>query len=90
MRIWTGLVKPIPEYGGFMKLITRYNNHPAVHKVDFLPFVDMDPDNESTIYTTIKFVMDMCEKNGVRMVVLTFDQAVWWKAMAVKLPQNDG
>lgn len=83
LRIAAKLTRPVPEFSGNMKLLTRQNIHPGKHNVVFLPFINMNPSDSSTIYTTLCFMQDMCERENTKCVV-TFDQPLWLKAMMVK------
>ena len=44
--------------------------------------IDMDPTNESCIYSTLQFVADQAKKYGVTPV-LTLDQPLWMKAQHI-------
>ena len=83
LRVSARLTSPVPEFSGMMKLFTRNNSHPGVHKIEFLPFVDLNPSDTSTVYTTLSFVMNLCEKQDTKCVI-TFDQPLWQTAMILK------
>ena len=44
--------------------------------------INIDPTNESCIYSTLHFVADQAKKYGVSPV-LTFDQSLWMKARQI-------
>ena len=66
-----------------MRIITKETKIDKKHDVEFLPFVDMDPNYFSTIYTTLSFVIEECRKHDIEAIV-TFDQPRWLKSMMIK------
>lgn len=60
MRVTSGLSKNIAEWSQFMRQIEKETKNEIKHRVDFLPLTDMDPNNLSTIYTMLMFVIDEC------------------------------
>ena len=66
-----------------MRQITRSVDVGGTHQVEFLPFTDLDPNNMSTVFTTLMFVSDQCKKHKVEPVVI-FDQALCLKEMMIK------
>ena len=87
VRLAASLKKDVSEWSGFMRVITKNIDVETNHQVDFLPFIDMDPNNPSTVYTTLKFVINDCQKYDVDPVV-TFDQPLWTKAMMMQKSHN--
>ena len=81
------LYREVAEWSGFMRQITKESKVDGKHQVEFLPFVDMDPNNLSTVYTTLMFVIDECKNHGIEPVV-TFDQPLWLKSMMIKKKEN--
>ena len=67
LRLSAAIFKPVPQWAGFMRLL----------KIDFLPFIDLDPSDESTILTTLNFAIEDAKKLGQRPIV-TFDQPLWY------------
>ena len=45
-------------------------------KVNFLPFIDPNPNDVSTVFTVLNFVINDAAKLGQKAVV-TFDQPLW-------------
>ena len=66
-----------------MRQITINVDVDGVHQVEFVPFVDLDPNNMSTVFTTLMFVSDQSKKHKIEPVA-TFDQPLWLKAMMIK------
>ena len=52
-------------------------------KLIFLPFIDPNPSDESTIFTTLNFVINDALKSVQKPIVM-FDQPLWYKAMMIK------
>ena len=87
LRVSAGIFKEIAEWSGFMRLLTKRNGFPGIHDIEFLPFIDLDPNNLSTIFTTLMFVIDECKKQGVEPV-LTFDLPLWQKSMMINVKEG--
>ena len=61
--------KDILEWSGFMRVLTKKIQINEKHTVEFLPFVDLYPNNVSTMYTTLLFVINECSKHEVDPVI---------------------
>ena len=61
-------------------------NYPGKSSITFLPMINLNPSDESCIYTTLHFVCKEAHKNKCTPI-LTFDQPLYWKAMM--LIQNE-
>ena len=72
---------------GFMRQITVNVDVNGEHQVEFLPCIDLDSNNMSTVFTTLILVSDQCKKHKVDPVV-TFDQPLWLNAMMIKKKNN--
>ena len=83
IRATYSLYRDVSEWSGFMRQITKEKKIDNKHDIEFLPFVDMDPNNLSTIYTTLMFVINECKKHEIEPVI-TFDQPLWFKSMMIK------
>ena len=57
-RSTANLRRSVSDWSGFMRQITINVDVEEVHQVEFLPFVDLDPNNMSTVFTTLMFVSD--------------------------------
>ena len=66
-----------------MRLLTKNNSHNGMFKVNFLPFIDPNPNDVSAVFTVLNFVINDAAKLGQKAVV-TFDQPLWYKAMMIK------
>ena len=57
-RSTANLRRSVSDCSGFMRQITVNVDVDGVHQVEFFPFVDLDPNNMSTVLTTLMFVSD--------------------------------
>ncbi|CAC5377772.1 unnamed protein product [Mytilus coruscus] len=57
-------------------------SYPGQSNITFLPMIDLNPSDESCIYTTLHFVCKETKKNKCTPI-LTFDQPLYWKAMTI-------
>lgn len=71
---------PRPSWSGFMQHVFSNEEH-AKSEVLFLPIVDLNPSNETCIYSTLLYI----ENQAVQLAVpcLTFDQPLWLKAIEI-------
>ena len=75
---------PRPNWSGFMQVSTHYCTE--IHtksNVQFLPIIDLNPNDMSCVYSTLKFVSDQSLKQGASTPCITFDQPLWLKAMKI-------
>ena len=63
-----------------MRRLTKNNKSENRFTIEFLPFIDLNPTNESTIFTSLKFAIDQAEQFSQKPII-TFDQPLWFKAM---------
>ena len=53
-----------------------------------LPIIDLQSSDPTCIYSTLKFVVSEAEKLGIKSPCVTFDQPLWYKALAIIEDQN--
>ena len=70
-----------PAWNGTLQLV-HHGEYPGESSINCLPMIDMDPKNESCIYSTLHFVANQAKTYGVTPV-LTFDQPLWMKAQQI-------
>lgn len=77
--------EPRPNWAGFMQSATSASTSEVRSKscVTFLPMIDLNPNNEVCIYSTLRFVIDQAAKMQVQTPSITFDQPLWLKAMTI-------
>ena len=73
--------KPRASWSGTMQLVHR-GNHPPKASISFLPMIDMDPTNQTCIYSTLSYVAEHAKKHSATPI-LTFDQPLWWKSFMI-------
>ncbi len=75
-------LRPRPQWSGFMQ--TLYNvNHDSSALITFLPIINLNPTDESCIYSTLMFVEGQAEKQNIPTPCITFDQPLWYKAVDI-------
>ena len=61
-----------------------------LHQADWrLPFINLDPNNLTTIYSALQFTQHECEKNAIATRPVTFDQHLCIKAVEVVSASQD-
>ena len=74
--------KPSPNWSGYMEHF--HKDHEADKwSVHILPFMDLNPTEESNIYTCLKFIEDQARTLEIPCIAVTFDQSLWLKATAI-------
>ena len=70
-----------PHWGGFMQCCTCNIEFSAPKStIEFLPIIDLNPNDLGCIYSTLIFVMNEARKQKVITPCITFDQPLYWKA----------
>ena len=72
---------PIPSWSGVMQMCHK-GSHPGKSAFVFLPMIDMDASNISCVFSTLSFVVTQAKKYNSKPI-LTFDQPLYWKALAI-------
>ena len=67
-----------PAWNDAIKMV-HHGEYSGQSSVNVMPMKNIDPTNESCIYSTLHFVADNAKKYGVTHF-LTFDQPLWMKA----------
>ena len=75
-----------PLWSGMMQLVMK-GEHSGLSSFLFLPMIDLDPGNPSCLYFTLHFVCKHA-KSYNRTPILTFDQPLYWKALAILKSSN--
>ena len=83
------LLRPkTPLWNGTMQMIYD-GDHSGESSTIFLPMIDMDPTNETCIYSTLHYIAGLSKKFNT-LPVVTFDQPLWWKAMLIVHAEDEG
>ena len=82
--IFSSAEEPNPNWSGYMQTVTnkKYQRHEK-SGIKFLPIIDLDPTNETCIYSTLLFVIDQAKKMNITTPAITFDQPLWLKATSI-------
>jgi hypothetical protein len=71
---------PQPNWSGFMQNVSS-GEHPSVANIQMLPIIDLNPSNESCIYSTLLFVQQQAQQLNIVTPCITFDQPLWIKQL---------
>ena len=73
--------EPHPNWSGFLQCsTTQLPQKRSQSSIRFLPIIDLNPSNESCIYSTLLFVISQAKKLKIHTTCVTFDQPLWLKA----------
>ena len=75
--------KPRPNWSGYMHEVTRSFSLKEKSTISFLPIIDLDPNDETCIYSTLLFVIKQAKKLKIVVPSVTFDQPLWLKATGI-------
>ena len=74
-------IEDVPSYSAFMQSAI-HGEHSGASSVNFLPMIDMNPNDPSCIYSTLLHVLREAEK-AKSIPILTYDQPLFWKALLI-------
>ena len=78
-----------PNWSGFMQAATKLQDERfKKESIDFLPIIDLDPNDETCIYSTLQFVIKEAARLGIPIPCITFDQPFWQKATGITKIEN--
>ena len=78
-----------PNWSGFMQAATKPQDERfKKESIDFLPIIDLDPNDETCIYSTLQFVIKEAARLGIPIPCITFDQPFWQKATGITKIEN--
>ena len=58
------------------------DTHPGKASITFLPMIDMNPNDMSCVYSTLRLVATECKRHQVTPILM-FDQPLWWKGQLI-------
>ena len=79
---------PCPSWSGFMQEALKTGTY-DISRVVVLPFINLDPNNRTTIYSALHFAQNLCEKYGISICPVTFDQPLYIKAVGIVSTSDD-
>ena len=71
------------NWSGFMQEITSASVTNKKSSIKFLPIIDLDPNDENCIYSTLRFIADEAKRMNIPVPCVTFDQPLWLKAVGI-------
>ena len=72
------------NWSGFMQSATKKKDEQfKKDSIEFLPIIDLDPNNESCIYSTLQFVIGEAARLKIPTPCITFDQPLYQKASGI-------
>ena len=66
--------EPRPNWNGFMEKISPGCSNPEKFSITMLPLIDMNPGDESCIYSTLLYIIDLANQMNIETPSITFDQ----------------
>ena len=71
-----------PNWSGFMQTYSD-GEHPGKSKITLLPIINLKPSDETCLYSTLLYVIDLSNRYGMGTPCITFDQPLWIKAVEI-------
>ena len=71
-----------PNWSGFRQTFSK-GEHPGASRVTLLPIINLRSSDESCIYSTLLYVIDLCNKFDLGTPCITFDQPLWIKSVEI-------
>ena len=68
---------------GFMQELLKSETSVQKSTITFSPIIDLNPNDESCIYSTLLFVIEQAKRMHVPVPCVTFDQPLWLKACGI-------
>ena len=82
--LFSEAARPRPNWSGFMQHVFFESDCPATKaEVLFLPIIDLNPSDETCIYSTLVYVQSQAEQLSIPIACITFDQPLWLKAVEI-------
>lgn len=74
-----------PNWSGFMEHVFSADISKTALKSEvlFLPIIDLNPSDESCLFSTLTYVQNQAARLGIDTPCLTFDQPLWLKAVNI-------
>ena len=79
-QVSLNVTAPRPLWSGYMRLLHNSVQHPGKSAQLFLPIIDLTPSNPTCVRSTLEYLCDLAERQGVTPIV-TFDQQLYWIAL---------
>ena len=72
----------IPFWSGFMQLVVN-GTESEESEIPIFNFVNFKPSDPSTLYTTLRYTQDICDRHEIMFCPVTFDQPLYIKAVEI-------
>ncbi len=78
-------IKQRPNWSGFMEHVFSADSSETSVKSEvlFLPIIDLNPSDESCLFSTLIYIQNQATRLGIETPCLTFDQPLWFKAVSI-------
>ena len=78
------------NWTGYMETLFKSTRQSSsdIDAIEILPMIDLDPNDETTLYSAIRFIHDEVLRTGPGVTTLTFDQPLYLKAMEIVLSKD--
>lgn len=73
----------LPGWTGFNCMLEK-DNIPPLTTIQYLPVLEANPTDFSTVNAILTKSLDICKKLGLKEIVLVFDQAIYSKAQQIR------
>ena len=89
LGLFSTLAEPKPNWNGSMQDVTKGIHSPQSDTV-MLPIIDLNPNDETCIYSTLHFIIEQSKKLNFATPSITYDQPLWWlKALEITAKKLD-
>ena len=86
--LFSTLAEPKPNWNGSMQDVTKGIRSPQSDIV-MLSIIDLNPNDETYIYSTLLFVIEQSKKLNFTTPSITYDQPLWLKALEITAKKLD-
>lgn len=76
-----------PSWSGVMQTV-HTGDFPGQASFIFMPMIDLHPSDKTCIYSTLLFICGEAKRYS-KTPIVTFDQPLWWKALAIITSEPD-
>jgi hypothetical protein len=76
------------NWSGFATQIFSGHDEITEDHVSILPLLDLDPNDENTIYSCVSFIANEARRFGLSEVAVTFDQPLYYKAQGIVMTER--
>jgi len=72
--MFSEVARPRPNWSGFMQHVFSENKCSTTSDILFLPIIDLNPSDETCIYSTLVYIQSQAEQLSIPTACVTFDQ----------------